>query len=274
MKWVQTSLVILAATSVVAMESRATTIYAVNDVGFVKRYTGIDAGTNPITGGNFASGAGVQVATIPGYGEYQGMTYVPGGSVLGVNPSGDVVQWSNVKQWLANATPTTLAADVFADKTNGNGAAGGGGAGTIHGLSYDGNTGGFYVTLEAADDSDGDIREYASLADLLTDTGVSSAASYGGNLLNFYYPDEDAPGTAGAPNDIPGANYFQIGGNGTIEGHQTLADYIASPGNRTFDLQPFGAGLRVAFAVPEPSSVVLSILAVGGLLFVRKRASV
>lgn len=273
MRWVRTSLVILAAMALLVLESRAATIYAVNDVGFVKRYSGIDTGPAPITAGNFATGAGVLVATIPGYGEYQGMTYVPeSNTVLGVNASGDVVQWGSTKQWLLNATPTTLAADVFADKTNGNGPAGGGGAGTIHGLSYDGNTGGFYVTLEASDDSDGDIREYASLADLLTDTGVSSAATYGGNLLNFYYPDEDAPGNRPTPNDTPGANYFQVAGGGQIEGFLTLADYIAAPDNRTFQ-SGFGAGLRVAFAVPEPSSIFLSILAVSSLLFVRKRVA-
>ena len=273
MKWGSVGLAMLAATMVVAVECHAAAIYVVNDVGYVKRFSGIDAGANPASAGNFATGAGVLVATIPGYGEYQGMTFVPGGSVIGVNPSGDVVSWDNVPQWLANAAPTTLAADVFADKVNGNGPAKDGGPGTIHGLSYDGNTGGFYVTLEAADDTDGDVREYASLADLLTDTGVNSAANYGGNLLNFYYPDEDAPGTAAAPNDIPGANYFQVGGNGTIEGHQTLADYIAAPGNRTYDLQPFGAGLRVAYAVPEPSSLVLSVLAAGSLLYAAKRTA-
>ncbi|QDU56590.1 PEP-CTERM sorting domain-containing protein [Aeoliella mucimassa] len=260
--------------SVAATSGHAAPIYFVNDIGLIKQFSGIDTGAHPVTAGSFAIGAGVLVATVPAYGEYQGFTYAPTGEVIAVNPGGDIVEWTNVNAWLANSTPTTLAADVFADKGNGNGPAGGNnaGAGTIHGLSYDGNTGGYYVTLEGdtAYGGDGDIREYASLDDLLTNTGTTTASSYGGNLLNFYYGDEDAPGSAAAPNDIAGANYFQIGGNGTLEGHQTLADYIASPGSRTYDLQPFGAGLRGGFAVPEPSTAVLSVIAVGGLLFLRR----
>jgi hypothetical protein len=272
MKWNSVGLFFVAVVGVGALQAHAASIYAVNDIGLVKRYSGVDTGPNPITAGNFATGAGELVATIPAYGEYQGMTFIPGGNVLGVNPSGDVVQWNSVQTWLADVAPTTLAADVFADKGNGNGAAGGGGAGTIHGLSYDGNTGGFYVTLEAGDDTDGDIREYATLTDLLADNGTNVASVYGGNLLNFYYPDEDAPGNRASPNDTPGANYFQVAGNGQLEGWLSLADYVASPDNRTFQ-QAFGAGLRVAFAVPEPSSVILSVLAATGLLLVRKRVA-
>lgn len=254
-------------------DASSATIYAVNDIGLIKSFSGIDAGPNPITAGNFGTGAGVLEATIPAYGEFQGMTFVPSGNVLGVNGGGDVVQWNNVSDWLANATPATLASDVFADKINGNGPAGGGGDGTIHGLSYDGNTGGFYVTLEGGP-VDGDVREYATLAEMLTNTGVTSAATYGGNLLNFYYPNEDAPGNAAAPFDIPGANYIQVGGNGTIEGHQTLADYIASPGSRTWNTQPFGAGLRVAFAIPEPTGAILAFLSTVGLALTSRRNGV
>ncbi|TWT77297.1 hypothetical protein Pla123a_19550 [Posidoniimonas polymericola] len=270
-----TSLTAIAAgvlAAALAAQCSAATIYAVNDIGLVKRFSGIASGANPVTDGSFGGGSGVLVATIPGYGEYQGMTFAPGGGVLGVNPGGDVVQWSGIADWLANATPAVLAADVFADKTNGNGAAAGGGAGTIHGLSYDGGTGGFYVTLEADDDTDGDVRQYASLADLLTDTGANLAAPYGGNLLNFYYPDEDAPSNRDAPNDTPGANYFQIAGNGQLEGFLSLADYASDPNNRTFQ-QGFGSGLRAAFAVPEPSALWLTAFAAASA-FRRRRASV
>lgn len=253
-----------------ASSTHAATIYAVNDIGLVKSYTGISSGATPINGGSFASN-GTLEATIPAYGEYQGFAGTPDLKVLGVNPGGDVVQWSSVSDWIANATPSTLAADVFADKTNGNGPAGGGGAGTIHGLSYNAATGGYYVTLEGDASIDGDVRQYASLADLLADNGTTSASVYGGNLLNFYYPDEDAPGQPDA-SDQPGSNYFQVTGSGILEGFQTLPDYIAAPGNANYTQPGFGAGLRSAFAVvPEPSSIVLGLLAVGGCLAMRLR---
>jgi hypothetical protein len=173
----------LFAVTLSAISASAAPIYMVNDVGLVKRYSGITSGSNPVVGGNFATGNGDLMATIANYGTYQGMTASPDGSVLGVNGSGDVVQWNNVNAWLNSVTPATLAADVFADKTNGSGPKGAGGPGTIHGLSYDGNTGGFYVTLEAAtgDATDGDVREYATLADLLANNGTNQAANYGGN---------------------------------------------------------------------------------------------
>lgn len=274
MRWFGSRWLLTAALCCVGAYAQAATIYIVNDIGLVKSFSGIDTGASPVTGGSFGGGSGVLQATIPDYGAYQGFTYMPGEGVLGVNGGGDVVQWNSVADWLAAATPATLAADVFADKTNGVGPAGGGGAGTIHGLSWDGRTGGLYAVLEAADGTDGDIREYASLADLLTDTGVNNESNYGGNLLNFYYPNEDAPGNRPAPNDVAGANYFQVAGSGQIEGFLTLADYIASPDNRTFQQGGFGSGLRAGFAVvPEPAAMVLSGMAavVFSLARVRRR---
>ncbi|MCA9235697.1 MAG: PEP-CTERM sorting domain-containing protein [Planctomycetales bacterium] len=274
MRWFDCRLVLATALVLVATCGQAATIYIVNDIGLVKSFSGVDVGASPITGGSFGMGSGVLRATIPAYGEYQGMTQTPDGRVLGVNSGGDVVAWNGIAAWLANAVPNTLAADVFADKVNGNGPAAGGGPGTIHGLSYDGNTGGFYVVLEAADAADGDIRQYATLADLLSDNGISTESNYGGNLLNFYYPDEDAPGNRPSPNDTPGANYFQVAGSGQIEGFLTLADYIADPNIRTFQQASFGSGLRVGFAVvPEPATVILSVLGVGCLSLLRRRAT-
>lgn len=263
--------ILAAALSCISAFAQGATVYVVNDVGIIKSFSGIASGANPMTGGSFAAGAGALVATIPSYGFYQGFTHVPDGRVLGINNGGDIVAWNTIGAWLAESTPTTLAVNVFADKTNGIGPKSGAPAGTVHGLSWDGNTGGFYVVLEGgADPSDGDIRQYATLADLLADNGTDSASTYGGNNLNFYYPDEDAPGNAAGNPDLPGANYFQVAGNGQLEGWQTLADYVAAPGNRTFEQASFGNGVRGAFAVvPEPAALVISGIAMAGVAFVR-----
>lgn len=257
----------------VAASASGAKVYIVNDVGFIKEFSGVSAGATPMEGQSFAAG-GILMNTAPAYGTYQGFTHAPDGKVYGINGGGDVVSWDSVGDWIAATTPTTLSVDAFADKTNGNGGKNGAGDGTVHGLSYNGRTGGFYVTWEDNSSAlDGDVFEYATLSDLLNNTPTSmSGAGYGGNILNFWYPHEDASGNRPPPNDVPGANYFQVSGGGTLEGFQTLADYIAAPANATYSQGGFGAGLRGGFAlVPEPSTGLIGLGLLGGLVGRRRR---
>ncbi len=220
-------------------------LYFIGNDGAIYGFTGIDTGDAPVTvAGNFT--AGVLEATQFDYASYQAFTSDPtSGIIYGINSFGDVVTWPTLADWLTNTN-----ADVPAD---GDPRFEAYGSTSVHDASYDANTGGFYVVYEGGPEIDGDIGEYATVHDFTTNTNaVVTTSVYGGNLLNFYYWGEDAPGTREAPNDAPGANYFQAAGSGALEGFQTLADYVSDPNNRTFGKGGFATGAIAAFALPMP----------------------
>ena len=263
------SFLLVASMSMLAVVSQAAPVYIVNDAGFIRLFSGIDDGATPLTAGSFAT-SGTIINQVPGYGTYQGFTQIPDGSIIGVNQGGGVDGWSDLSAWTSNAAPLSLgAAGTFgAENSNNNG------DGSLHGFSYDGNTGGIYAVLEGGGE-DGDVAQFATVADFLTNTRIStSAAAYGGNLLNFYYPDEDAPGTT--TDNIAGSNYFQVTGGGVVEGFVTLDEYIEAPSNARFAQGGFGGGVRSGFAVvavPEPSSVLFGLCVVAGCCTRRSRKS-
>lgn len=215
-------------------------VYLVASTGEIRRFTGVSAGLFPLnTALGFAGGE--SVATVAGYGSYQGFTQLPGGSVYGVTGSGDVHEWATLQDWLDGNTPVTASSGAY-------------NADELHGLSYNPLTGGIYVIYEGDHSArgDGDLGEYPSLADFINDTNaVVTASTYGGNITNFYYPHEDAPGNA---NDAtPGSNYFQVAGNGNLEGWLSLEDYAVNKpaaGGREFLQTGFG-GVVGGFAVME-----------------------
>ncbi|GAA5481141.1 sulfatase-like hydrolase/transferase [Haloferula sargassicola] len=218
-------------------EIDAAPVYFVSSTGEIRGFTGIGAGDTPVSANNLAGG--VLAGTVAAYGGYQGFTQVPGDGIYGVSSSGDVDRWPTFEAWLAGDAPTTVGAGSYH-------------AGELHGISYDADTGGLYVIYEGSNSSrdDGDLGEYATIEDFIHDTNARvTPSTYGGNILNFYYPGEDAPGNANRAN--PGSNYFQVAGSGDLEGWLTLEDYTVlrtGAGGREFVKGGYG-GAVAAFAL-------------------------
>ncbi|MDF7826870.1 family 43 glycosylhydrolase [Pontiellaceae bacterium B12227] len=184
-------------------------VYAVNGSGEIRSFTGASSGSIPIEGNTFSGGS--LVTTVASYGSYLGFTQVPDGTVYGVNAAGGVDSWSSIYSWLAGDSPTVESSGVY-------------GADGIHGCSYDGNTGGFYVVYEGGG-VDGHVGEYATLSDFINNVNATVSASvYSGNINNWWYPGTDSGGNS---------RYYQSTGGGNLQGQLTLADYIANSANRT-----------------------------------------
>ena len=204
-------------------------VYFVSSDGSIRKFTGMGAGATPVSGQPLAGG--VVEASVAAYGNYQGFTQVPDNGIYGVSSSGDVHHWATLETWLAGDAPMVEAIGSYQ-------------AGELHGISYDGATGGIYVIYEGANSSrgDGDLGEYPTVTDFVNDSNAKVTPSiYGGNLLNFYYPAEDSPGNANRSN--PGSNYFQVAGNGDLEGWLTLEDYSVlrtGAGGREFVQSGYG----------------------------------
>ena len=171
----------------------AAMIYTVNGSGVIHSYSGAASGINPIEDNTFSGGT--TETTVAAYGSYLGFTQAPDGKVYGVNASGGVDRWDTLDSWLAGDTAVAESSGVY-------------GAGGIHGCSYDGFSGGFYVVYEGGD-LEGDIGKYASLDDFIHNRNASvSPSGYGGNIFNFYYPDSDSSA---------GSRYWQASGGGDLE---------------------------------------------------------
>jgi hypothetical protein len=222
-------------------------LYFVNSVGEIRSFTGITAGAVPVTG-RFNLNGGVLEGAQPDYTGYQAFAIDPTtGIVYGINAFGDVVRWPTLADWFGNTNAIVPDFDDpgFAAYGMNNS------QGSVHGASYDPATGGFYVVYEGDATIDGDVGHYASAADFLINANATVSASiYGGNLINFHYSGEDAPGNVNAA--TPGANYFHATSTGQIEGFPTLADYISNPDNRTFQQANFCGGAIDGFALPVP----------------------
>ena len=180
------------------------------------------------------------------------------------------MEYANLTGYLANSGATTIASALYT------------GTAALNGFSYDGATGGFYAIGASSSATPGDLLQWASLADVLTNTNTVSVASYNGNIFNFYDPDatvlpaalSTGSYTAG---DLFPAQYYQSAGNGRLEGFESAALYAASPNNRTQvtgtdafggATTAFGAGVDAvaAFAVPEPGQGLLAALGLLALL--------
>lgn len=253
------------ATVAICGVSQAAVIYAVNGDGQIRSYTGASAGANPMEKSTFA--AGTLVDTVASYGSYLGFTMAADEKIYGVTAAGGVESWSSLSSWLAADASTVLSTDAY-------------GANGVHGISYDSNTGGFYVVYEGMDGNgrDGKTGQYATLADLIDNTNPviapTPSATYGGNICNFYYPDDDGSTLNYVGDTKAASSYFQIAGNGRLEGFETLADYIASAGNLSTqsaggDFSNVGAAFA---AIPEPSTMGMIGLSAVFLLAFRRLA--
>lgn len=195
------------------------------------------------------------------------------GIIYRINAAGDIISYANIGDYLANSNSTVVASAVYS------------GVKKINGLSYDGNTGGFYAVPATGSTNAGDIVRYAALADFIagvpTNTNLTTA-NYTGALLNFYDPDITS-GTSVGPTPAPhavDAHYYQVAGNGRLEGFATLQEYNQSSNNRIniTGTNAFGgttptytAAAAFALPVPEPASFGICVIAACGVFFARRR---
>ena len=223
-----------------------------------------------------STNAGVEVASHAAYGSDLGSTMdLSNGKVYRITGAGNVVEYANLSGYLGNTGAATIATAVFTGNF------------VLNGFSYDG-AGGFYGTVAGASATNsGDTLRWSTLANVLTNTTSSvTDTGYGGNLFNFFDPDETATTAANGlgiytAGDPFTAQYYQSAGNGRLEGWDTLALY-GDPNNRgeftgtnVFggSTTAWGTGVdaAAAFAIPEPSISLLGGLGLFGLLR-RRRA--
>ena len=271
-----------------ASTANASEIYFVDNAGAIRSFTGIGDGANPLDGNTF--GAGNLQNTVVAYGSYQGFTSTPDGMVYGVNGSGGVDSWSSIASWISGDAATSLSTGVYGVGSNVNGG--------VQGLSYDGNTGGFYAIMGGTTpnnasnpDRDGRLRQFATLSDFINNVNGTddTSAGFGGNILNFYYMDEDAPARSSSnPVAEAGSNYFQVAGNGSLEGWTLLegegfgyfgaaADPVGTGGtgaggNRSYqNTVTFGNTVIGGFSVVIPEPTSLALMGIGGLCMLSRR---
>lgn len=195
------------------------------------------------------------------------------GIIYRINGDGDIISYPTIADYLANSSATTVASAVYS------------GVKKVNGISYDGNTGGFYAVPATGSTNAGDIVRYATLADFIagvpTNTNLTTA-NYTGALLNFYDPDTTS-GTSVGPTPAPhavDAHYYQIAGNGRLEGFATLQEYNQNANNRINitatnafggTTPTFTAAAAFALPVPEPAGFAICLIAACGASFARRR---
>jgi hypothetical protein len=250
----------------------ASAIYVSDANGNVWQYNG--TGQMALQTQTNNSGALVRDASVAGgdYKDDQDVTAdLSSGIVYRINVDGDIISYIDVAAYLANANPVTVASGAY------------GGAKKINGLSYDGGTGGFYAVPATGSTNAGDIIRFTNLAAFISGTPDGTAlttANYTGAVLNFYDPDATAGTSVGAspaPHAVA-AHYYQVAGNGRLEGFASLTEYNQSSNNRIeiTGTNAFGGTTptyqaRGAFAVPVPEpTALLLLLGAAGASFVNR----
>jgi hypothetical protein len=227
--------------------------------------TGTKVRDNATSSGNYANdqGATADLST---------------GIVYRVANNGNVFSYPSVADYLTGSNSTNLTSGLNPYST--------GNTKRINGVSYDPATGGFYAVGAGSDSLwPGDIVRFNSLATFLT--GVPDAVTtnaYNGNVVNFYDPDPTPGMTVGNmanPSHAIDAHYFQIAGNGRLEGFASIAEYAVTANNRidVSQMDVFGgahtlgfqAGTAFAVPIPEPQSVFLCLGAACSMAALRRR---
>lgn len=263
----------------VTAEGRGGIIYVGVSNGDVYRYANVaqmaEQTSTTITGVKVRDNA----AANDDYSGDQGATAdLTSGVVYRVTDGGSVVSYATVADYLAGANPTDL--------TGGSNPYSAANNKRINGVSFDGATGGFYAVGAATDSMwPGDIVVFNSLAAFLAGTPDSVlTAGYNGNVVNFYDPDSTpgmTVGNANFPSHAIEAHYFQVAGNGRLEGFESIADYAANAVNRinVSGTNAFGgthtlgfqAATAFALPVPEPISLLLGLGGAGMWAALRRR---
>src|SRR5262249_41135568 len=126
----------------------------------------------------------------------------------------------------------------------------------------------------------GDIAIYSNVTRFLAanQNSFMTSANYTGNVLNFYDPDTTT-GTSVGPTPAShtvNAHFYQVAGNGRLEGFASLTEYDASSNNRIniTGLNAFGGTSSFkaigAFAAPAAYAYVpeaASCLVWSGIIF-------
>jgi hypothetical protein len=239
----------------------ASTIYVTDSNGNVWQYNGMSQMGLQTQTNN--AGILVRDATSAGadYKDDQDTTAdLSTGIVYRINANGDIISYVDVAAYLANASPVTVGSGVY------------GGTKKVNGLSYDGGTGGFYAVPATGSTNAGDIIRFTNVAAFLLGTPDASAlttANYTGAVFNMYDPDV-TNGTSTGPTPTPhavAAHYYQVAGNGRLEGFSSLTEYNQNSNNRIeiTATNAFGGTTptyqaRAAFAVPVPEPTVLVLM--------------
>ena len=269
----------------IGQTAMAADVFMVSNTGEIRTFAGISGDSTSIDSVGTFSG-GTLVNTIASYGTYQGFTSLPNGSVYGVNSAGGVDMWASVSDFTSNTNMTTVSTgDPYGALVTDSPRSG------IHGISFDGATGGLYAVLEGPDANEGDLTQFSTLKQFLNNDGtIYTPNGYGGNIMVMYYPDEDAPATADLPNTFAGtgSNYFHITGGGQLEGWEgtlTQAGFgmygtsdaaggTGGGGNRSYQVSGFGSEVIGAFAlVPDTEEMTLLVDTTTGIVSLQRPVS-
>jgi hypothetical protein len=179
-----------------------------------------------------------------------------------ITGAGDVIQYPSVADYIHNTNAFTAATGVFVSNK------------AVNGLSYyfDGTNHRFYSIIAGATPpattNGGDIAVYNTVTRFLAanQNSFMTSANYTGAVLNFYDPDPTPGTTVGNPPTLPqkniNAHFYQVAGNGRLEGFESLADYNASSNNRIniTGTNAFGGTSSFkaigAFAVPQAFAAI------------------
>jgi hypothetical protein len=292
LRWLRT--VMLAFTLAAVQQAAAGIIYVTDSAGNVWRYDGIAdmEGQNSTTN----TGTLVRDAATAGndyFNDQDATMDLSSGKIYRVANGGNVFSYPTIEDYLANTNRTT--------ETPGGAVYTSGSNRKLNGLSYDGNTNGFYAVSAITNTTTsafkrGDILIFNSLAAFLAGTpDTFIEAGYNNAVLNFYDPDT-TPATSVGNMSFPSysfnAQYYQVAGNGNLEGFESIAKYDENAVNRdeftgndsfgtddtTVPIDPHPYQAVAAFAVPfpeevpEPASLLLCLFAVAcGLTAKRSR---
>jgi hypothetical protein len=243
--------------------ARAAIVFVTDNIGNVWQYDSIA----DMAGQTATTNTGTMVRSAAAHGDSyktdQDVTMaLDTGLIYRIKGNGDVIRYPTVRDYLHDTNPTTFSTGKYVGNF------------AVNGLSYyfDGTNHRFYSILAGTTPSNpngGDIAIYNNVSPRMRDASPNSfmtTANYTGAVLNFWDPDSTPGTTVGNPPTLAqkqiNAHFYQVAGNGRLEGFESLADYNSSSNNRIniTGLNAFGGTGNMkaiaAFAVPESLAVI------------------